>query len=360
MLHTTTAVVVAVTTGLEYVVETYDVALDVSIGVGYRVAHTGLGGEVYYYLKVVLGKETVYEGAVGEVAFDKSVSALGVLCSKLFEALQAVVLDGRVVVVVYTVEIDYLYAGLGGEQTFYEVGANKSGGSGYEYLHMANVLLLSVLLAGLVIGVERAYVKSACCHGPSVHGGVVYHIVCEVAGGIFATTISYRVAQKWQVGLEVYVERGYGPMSAGLLGLLLHIEHTMVIVELYHTGALQLLNRGLVVAHDTAGALLLGKLHKFVETEEEQIVGGNDKYIVVDMELLNGQQKVAYGTETRLIGRCSVVDDGNGLGIVLLCCPLLKYMCKLVVGDDDVLGDVGYGVDVVEHTSQYGVVAYAE
>ena len=35
-------------------------------------------------------------------------------------------------------------------------------------------------------------------------------------------------------------------------------------------------------------------------------------------------------------------------------------MGKLVVGDDDVLVDVGNGIDVIKHTSQDGVVAYLQ
>ena len=46
--------------GLKDVVEAYDVALDVSVGVLDAVADTRLGGEVDYDVEFVLGEEIVY------------------------------------------------------------------------------------------------------------------------------------------------------------------------------------------------------------------------------------------------------------------------------------------------------------
>ena len=69
-------------------------------------------------------------------------------------------------------------------------------------------------------------------------------------------------------------------MALGLLGLLFHIEDTVILVHHDDTGALELLYRGLLVTHDTTGSLLLGKIDKFLEREEEEIVGGKDEEVM--------------------------------------------------------------------------------
>ena len=60
-----------VATGLEDVVETNDVALDIGVGVLYRIADTCLGGEVDHYLGLELAEDLVDGGLVSDVAFDE-------------------------------------------------------------------------------------------------------------------------------------------------------------------------------------------------------------------------------------------------------------------------------------------------
>ena len=137
-------------------------------------------------------------------------------------------------------------------------------------------LRLTELLAGFVVGIETADVEAAGGHGPSVHLGLLDHVVGQVAGGIRATAVLDAVAHEVDVLLQVDVERWNGPVALGLLGLLFHIENLVLFVHDDDTGALELLNRGLLVAHDAAGSLLLGKIHELLEGEEEEVVGSDN------------------------------------------------------------------------------------
>ena len=56
-------------------------------------------------------------------------------------------------------------------------------------LHRVILQLLSINPLGLLVCVQRADVEAASGHGPGVHGGVVDHIVSEVAWGILATAV---------------------------------------------------------------------------------------------------------------------------------------------------------------------------
>ena len=138
---------------------------------------------------------------------------------------------------------------------------------------------LSELLAGFVVGVETTDVEAAGGHGPGVHLGLLDHVVGQVAGSILATAIGYAVADEVEVFLQVDIEGRNGPVALGLLGLLFHIENFIVLVHDDDTGALQLLNRGLFVAHDAAGSLLLGKVHELLEGEEEEVVGSENQQV---------------------------------------------------------------------------------
>ena len=106
--------------------------------------------------------------------------------------------------------------------------------------------------------------------------------------------------------------------------------------------------------------LLPGKVDELLESEEQQVVGGYHQHVVVYVAALHGQQQVADGAQAGVVGLCAVVDDGDGLLVVLLLLPCLEDGGELVVSDDDVLVDVADGVDVVEHAPQDGVVAYLQ
>ena len=84
------------------------------------------------------------------------------------------------------------------------------------------LILLAVLLYRLIVCVETTDVEAAGRHGPGVHGGVVDHVMGEVAGGILATAVLYGVADQVEVLLEVDIEGRDGPVALGNLGFLLH------------------------------------------------------------------------------------------------------------------------------------------
>ena len=60
------------------------------------------------------------------------------------------------------------------------------------------------------------------------------------------------------------------------------------------------------------------------------------------------------------VGGQAVIDDGDGLVAFAFFGPVVEDVSKLVVGDDDMLIDVCYTVDVVNHASKNGVVANLE
>ena len=73
------------------------------------------------------------------------------------------------------------------------------------------------------------------------------------------------MAHQVEILLQVDIEGRNGPMALGNLRFLLHAEDTVIFVEFYHTCALELLDRGLLVAHDAGGLLLLCEFDKFAK-----------------------------------------------------------------------------------------------
>ena len=147
-------------------------------------------------------------------------------------------------------------------------------------------------------------------------------------------------------------------MAFRLLRLLLHVEYPHLLVHDDDTRPLQLLYRRLFVAHDTRGSFLLGKVDKFLEREEQQIVCCDHQQVVVNVQLLHRKQQVADGTQAGIVGFCTVVHNGDGLLVVLFFRPLLKDGGKLMVRDHDMLVNLRNAVDVVQHTSKNGVLSY--
>ena len=60
-----------VATGLEDVIEAYHVALDIGIGVLDAITDACLGCEVDHDIELILGKERIDGGFVGDIAFYK-------------------------------------------------------------------------------------------------------------------------------------------------------------------------------------------------------------------------------------------------------------------------------------------------
>ena len=143
-------------------------------------------------------------------------------------------------------------------------------------------------------------------------------------------------------------------MGFGDSGLLLHIENLVVLIEDYNAGALEFGDIGLLMTHDATGLLGLGEIDKLMDTEEEDVVGSNNQQgriaLIATVEIIDGEQQVADSTETGFVGFGTIVEDGDGLGVASVPLPGLEVMSELMVGDNNVLVDVGNPVDINEHT----------
>lgn len=109
MLYAPGSVVVGMTAGLENVVKTNQVTFNICIRIGDRIAHASLCCQVYYYFRLVVGKDFVDECFVSQVAFDEGPLGVAVLGNAGSNLLQTVLLDGYVVVVVHVVQTDDLH-----------------------------------------------------------------------------------------------------------------------------------------------------------------------------------------------------------------------------------------------------------
>ena len=189
---------------------------------------------------------------------------------------------------------------------------------------------------------------------PGMDRCVIDHVMGQVARCILAATVLDSMTNQVKVVLLVDIERRNSPMGFGLSGLLLHIEDLVVGIEDDDAGALEFGDIGLLMTHDATGLLGLGEIDKLLETEEEDVVGSNNQQgriaLIATVKIIDGQQQVAYSTETGFVGFGTVVEDGDGLGVASILLPSLEVMCELMVGDDDVLVDVGNTVDIDEHT----------
>ena len=109
MLYALGSVVIGVAAGFQYVVKANQVAFDIGIRIGDGIAHASLCSQVYYYFRLVVGKDFVDECFVSQVAFDEGPLGVAVLGNAGSNLLQTVLLDGYVVVVVHVVQTDDLH-----------------------------------------------------------------------------------------------------------------------------------------------------------------------------------------------------------------------------------------------------------
>lgn len=92
--------------GFEDIVETDDVALDVGVGILNAVAHTRLRSEVDNDVELMLGEEIIDQGLVGQIALNELVAYGWMLTAYRFNLLQAVFLEGNVIVIIEVVKAD--------------------------------------------------------------------------------------------------------------------------------------------------------------------------------------------------------------------------------------------------------------
>ena len=108
-------------------------------------------------------------------------------------------------------------------------------------------VLFPKFLTSLFIRIKATDVESTCCHFPGMHLHLFHHVMREITRGILATTILYRMSYLVQILLQVDIEWWHSPMALWLLRLLLHIQYLVVIIQNYHTCALQLLDTRLLM-----------------------------------------------------------------------------------------------------------------
>ena len=135
------------------------------------------------------------------------------------------------------------------------------------------------------------------------------------------------------------------------LWFLFHSQHSELFVKLNDARALQLLYRGLLVAHDATRLLLAGKVDELLEREEQQVVSCHHEQVVVNLQFVESKQQVADGSQTGFIGFRTVVNDGDRFAIVYTPAPLFKDGSKAMVCNNDVLVNGIDTVDIVEHAA---------
>ena len=109
MLYALGTIVIRVAASFKDVIKTDEVAFDISIRIGNGIAHASLCSQVYYYFRLVVGKDFIYQRFVGQVAFDESPLGFAVLGGAGSYLFLAVFFDGFVLVVAHVVQTDDLH-----------------------------------------------------------------------------------------------------------------------------------------------------------------------------------------------------------------------------------------------------------
>ena len=175
----------------------------------------------------------------------------------------------------------------------------------------------------------------------------------QIIRRIEAAAVGDGAFDEGQVFAAVDVEWRDGPVGDRDFGLFLHLEDAEIRVDFDDTGALEFVDLGLVVAHNHRGAFLFEGFHEATEAEVEDIVGCDDQQVFVEAAGVDGQDQVADGAEAGFVGEGLVGKNPRTTSFLR---PLFKDTRELAVGDDDVFGDFGDGVDVVEQAAEDGVV----
>ena len=131
------------TAGFENVVETYDVTLNICIQVFYTVAHSSLCSKIDYYVKLVFSEESANKRLVCNISFDELIidcSLIWVVGFKrkltiLFYLLQAVFLEGNIVVIIEVIKTNDGALGHVFKKAHHKVGSYEASGASNKYFH---------------------------------------------------------------------------------------------------------------------------------------------------------------------------------------------------------------------------------
>ena len=352
-----------VAAGLEDVVESDEVALDIGVGIGDAVAHACLGGEVDDYCYLVFGEDCLHGCLVGDGGVDEGPVAL-----QRLNLLQTFILDVDIVIVGDAVDADYLDVLDIMEQALDEVAADKAGGACDEdglslegYIIFYHCCLLDdswILLLYFFIALQVADVIAAAGHLHGVDGGMAAEPGDEAAGGVGAAAVGDGCRDAGGIFSGVVVEGRAHPVALGLCGLFFHGHDAVIAVDFEHTALVEAFLIRFFEAHHARGLLLVCIAHEVLQTEVEHIVAGDDEHVAREAEAVHGKPDVAHGAEAGLVGRRAVIDHGDFLAFA--CRPLLEVAGKLVVADHDVFVDKAGSVDVVDEPVQDGLVLHLE
>ena len=143
------------------------------------------------------------------------------------------------------------------------------------------------------------------------------------------------------------------------LGFFLHAQYLVVSIEFHDTCTLQFLYRRLFMTHDAAGSLLLSEIHEFLEAEEQQIICGHHKHVIVNLQLFHCKQQITHSAQSRIVGLCAVIYDGYRLlPLVTVHLPFFEDRGKLMVCHNDMFIDFRNPVDIVDHPVENTLLAY--
>ena len=128
-----------VAAGLQNIVKSDDVRLDVGVRVGDRVADTRLGGKVYDDFGLVLRENVIDEQLVRNIPPDECVlDRAG--CRDFFNLSKTILLQRDIVIVVHVVEADNMPSRQVAQKAHYEVRADEAGGTGDHNISTKQIL----------------------------------------------------------------------------------------------------------------------------------------------------------------------------------------------------------------------------
>lgn len=131
MLHAARTVVVGMTASLQNVVKANQVTFNICIRIGDGIAHASLRRQIHHDARLVVSKNFVDKRFIGKISFDKYPFRISMLRSAFIQLLQAVFLNGYVIIVVHVVQADDFHRRQGTQKLQYKVAADEAGRTSY-------------------------------------------------------------------------------------------------------------------------------------------------------------------------------------------------------------------------------------
>ena len=117
-----------VTACLQNIIEAYQIALYIGIGISDAIAYTSLCGEVNNHLWFVLGEEVINSLLISDIVLNKyEASTIG--C----ELCQALVLESHIIVVGNAIDTDNFYTVKLIQEALYQIGSDEACRTCHQY-----------------------------------------------------------------------------------------------------------------------------------------------------------------------------------------------------------------------------------